>query len=94
MEKFGCIKFISLIRQFHDDMHARVLDDGGSSNVFQVTNGDKQGCFLALMLFSMMFSAIPTVASAKISKPDKRSAIGLMANSSIYEGSRPRQRIQ
>ncbi|KAJ1176052.1 hypothetical protein NDU88_001335 [Pleurodeles waltl] len=59
MEKFGCpSKFISLVCQFHNGMLARVLDDGDSSDAFPVTNGVKQGCVLAHMLFSMMFSAM------------------------------------
>ena len=37
MGKFGCPdKFISMVRQFHNGMHARVLDDGDSSNVFRL----------------------------------------------------------
>ena len=48
MAKFGCpAKFISMVRQFHDDMHARVQDDGEHSQPFPVTNGVKQGCVLA-----------------------------------------------
>ena len=59
MGKFGCPdKFISMVRQFHDGMHARVLDDGDSSNVLPVTNGVKQGCVLAPTLFSMVFAAM------------------------------------
>lgn len=59
MRKFGCPdKFISMIRQFHDGMLARVPDDGDSSDAFPVTSGVKQGCVLAPTLFSMMFSAM------------------------------------
>jgi hypothetical protein len=47
-----------MLRQFHDGMLARVLDDGDSSEAFPVTNGIKQGCVLAPTLFSMMFSAM------------------------------------
>ena len=63
MEKFGCPStFIAIVRQFHDGMMARVLDDGEPSVAFPVTNGVKQGCVLAPTLFSMMFSAMPTDA--------------------------------
>ena len=59
MEKFGCpSKFINMVRQFHDGMQARVLDDGDCSEAFPVTNGVKQGCVLAPTLFSMMFTAM------------------------------------
>jgi exonuclease III len=59
MSKFGCPdKFVHIVKQFHDGMTARVLDDGGTSDSFPVTNGVKQGCVLAPTLFSMMFSAM------------------------------------
>ena len=59
MKKFGCPStFIAIVRQFHDGMMARVLDDGEPSEAFTVTNGVKQGCVLAPTLFSMMFSAM------------------------------------
>ena len=63
MSKFGCPdKFVHIVRQLHDGMTARVLDDGGASDPFPVTNGVKQGCVLAPTLFSMMFSAMLTDA--------------------------------
>ena len=44
LAKFGCPeKFVKIISFFHDGMVARVLNDGGSSEPFQVTNGVKQG---------------------------------------------------
>ncbi|KAL8606836.1 hypothetical protein ACOMHN_036474 [Nucella lapillus] len=59
MNKCGCPStFIAIIHQFHDGMLARVLDDGEPSEAFPVTNGVKQGCVVALTLFSMMFSAM------------------------------------
>ena len=63
MAKYGCPrKFISIVRQFHDGMQARVQDNGESSQPFPVTNGVKQGCVLAPTLFSLMFSAMLTDA--------------------------------
>ena len=47
-----------MVRQFHDGMQARVQNDGGFSGPFEVTNGVKQGCVMALTLFSMLFSAM------------------------------------
>ena len=53
LAKFGCLeKFVKIISLFHDGMVARVLNDGGSSEPFQVTNGVKQGCVLAPAMFS------------------------------------------
>ena len=43
-------------------MLARVQNDGEFSDPFPVTNGVKQGCVLASILFSMMFSAMLTDA--------------------------------
>ena len=59
MAKFGCPpRFIAMVRQFHDGMQARVQNDGEFSEPFEVTNGVKQGCFMAPTLFSIMFSAM------------------------------------
>ena len=59
MAKYGCpAKFIALVQQFHDNMTARVQDNGEYSQPFPVTNGVKQGCVLAPTLFSMVFSAM------------------------------------
>ena len=43
-------------------MLARVQSDGEFSDPFPVTNGVKQSCVLAPILFSMMFSAMLTAA--------------------------------
>ena len=59
MTKFGCpAKFIATVRQFHDGMLARVQNDDEFSDPFPVTKRVKQGCVLAPMLFSMMFSVM------------------------------------
>ena len=59
MAKYGCPeKLITIVRQFHNDTHARVQDNGESSIAFPITNEIKQGCILALNLFSIMFSAM------------------------------------
>ena len=63
MGQYGCPrKFITIVRQFHDGMLARVTDNGEASAPFNVTNGVKQGCVLAPTLFSLMFSAMLTDA--------------------------------
>ena len=53
---------MAMVRQFHDDMLARVQNDGEFSDPFPAANGVKQGCVLASTLFSMLFSAMPTAA--------------------------------
>ena len=63
MANFGCPpRFITMVRQFHDGMQARVQNDGEYSEPFQVTNGVKQGCVMAPTLPSIMFSAMLTDA--------------------------------
>nr|VZI33266.1 unnamed protein product [Spirometra erinaceieuropaei] len=47
-----------MVRQLHDDMMARVTDNGAVSEAFAVTNGVKQGCVLAPTLFSLMLPAM------------------------------------
>ena len=51
-----------MVWQFHDDLPARVQNDGEYSEPFPVTNGVKQGCLLAPTLVSMMFFALLTDA--------------------------------
>ena len=61
MAKYGCPeKFILVVRQFHDGIQARVQDDGTFTEHFSVSNGVKQGCVLAPILFSIMFLAMLT----------------------------------
>jgi len=43
------------VKSLHEDMEARVLDQGSFSGSFSVSNGVKQGCVLAPTLFSIMF---------------------------------------
>jgi len=59
MSKFGCpVRFVKIVRLFHNGMMARMLDDRNASDPFQMTNGEKQGCVLSPTLFSLMFSAM------------------------------------
>jgi hypothetical protein len=59
LTKLGCpSKMVNLIKAFHTDIMARVINDGSYSREFQVTNGAKQGCVLAPTLFSIFFSVV------------------------------------
>ena len=51
-----------MVKQFHDDMQARVEDNDETSEPFPVTNSVKMGCVLAPSLFSLMFYAMLTDA--------------------------------
>nr|VZI21043.1 unnamed protein product [Spirometra erinaceieuropaei] len=51
-------QFTQMMRQLHDSMMARVMDNRAVSEAFTVTNEMKQGCVLASTLFSLMSSAV------------------------------------
>jgi len=46
---------VTIIRSFHEDMRASVIENGEVSPDFEVTNGTKQGCGLAPLLFVIFF---------------------------------------
>ena len=57
--KLGCPrKFTTLIRLFHDNMTGQVLSNGEHSNIFAISNGVKQGCVLAPVLFNLFFTQV------------------------------------
>lgn len=59
LEKYGCpVKFVNLVRQFHEGMMARVRHDNGFTEQFNVTSGVKQGCVMAPTLFVIYFAAV------------------------------------
>jgi len=63
LAKIGCPqKFINIIRSFHDGMMGQVIDGGEASEAFAITNGTKQGCVLAALLFSIFFAMMLLVA--------------------------------
>lgn len=59
LSKLGCPeKFLKIIREFHDGMNARVIEQGLVSDSFSVQNGVKQGCTMAPILFALFFAAM------------------------------------
>ena len=59
LSKLGCpTKFVNLIHQFHDDIAGQVLSDGEESEPFSISNGVKQGCVLAPVLFNLFFTCV------------------------------------
>ena len=57
LAKVGCPDtFVDVIRSFHDGMMAKVQDQVKESDAFTVSNGTKQGCVMASMLFLIIFS--------------------------------------
>ena len=49
---------LNIICSFHDGMKASVSSGGQNSDIFSVTNGTKQGCVLAPVLFALFFSVM------------------------------------
>jgi len=63
LRKIGCPPaFVNIIRSLHDGMMAAVVENGECSPEFKVTNGTKQGCVLAPLLFLVFFSMMLRVA--------------------------------
>jgi exonuclease III len=59
LAKYGCPrKFVQIIRLFHDGMSGQVLSNGDQSGHFGITNGVKQGCVLAPVLFNLFFTCV------------------------------------
>jgi len=59
LQRLGCPrKFVHLIRQFHDNMTGAVLSGGEVSEPFDISNGVKQGCVLAPVLFNLFFTCV------------------------------------
>jgi len=60
--KFGCPPhFLSILREFHTDMSARVVQGGELSKSFGVNTGVKQGCVLASAIFNLFLVAVTLV---------------------------------
>ena len=61
--RIDCLcNLVNIIRSFHNNMSASIIDSGASSKSFAVTNGVKQGCVLAPLLFNIFFSVMLHVA--------------------------------
>uniref|UniRef100_UPI00398F0602 uncharacterized protein n=1 Tax=Pristiophorus japonicus TaxID=55135 RepID=UPI00398F0602 len=60
LTKLGCPrKFVHIIELlFHDNMTGEVLSDGTTTAPFAISNGVKQGCVLAPVLFNLFFICI------------------------------------
>ena len=57
LERLGCTpKFLTIIKQLHEDQHGQVKLASALSDIFPISNEIKQGCILAPTLFSIFFS--------------------------------------
>ena len=67
--KIGCpAALVDIIRSFHDGMRASVIENGERLPEFDVSNGTKQGCGLAPLLFCIFFSMMLLIAFQNTSK--------------------------
>jgi len=57
-------KFINIIRSFHEGMKGQVIESGVLSDLFGISNGTKQWCVLAPLLFSIFFAMMLYVLCA------------------------------
>ena len=57
-----------MIRLFHDGMTGQVLTSGNVTEAFAISNGVKQGCVLAPVLFSMFFTCMLSHATRNLKK--------------------------
>ena len=59
LARYGCPpNVIQIIRLFHIDMTGQVLSSGEQSDPFSISNGVKQGCVLAPVLFNLFFTCV------------------------------------
>lgn len=61
-------KFLSILRQMHEGMQARVQTCGTLSEPFSVEVGVKQGCVLAPVLFSVYLMALINIAHTALGR--------------------------
>ena len=85
--------FTAMVWQFHDDMQARVQNDGEFSEPFEVTNGVRQGCVMAPTLFSIMFFVM-LMDAFQDGDTGFQSGTVLMVIYSTLEGCKPKLRCR
>ena len=87
---------LNVIISFHQGIKANVVSDGMTSEPFNVTNGTKQGCVMAPVLFALFFSVMLEYAFADIDSGVKfqfRTTGGLFNHQRFKAKSRLRARI-
>ena len=83
LARYGCPpKFIQIIRLFHDDMTGQVLSNGDRSDHFTISNGVKQGCVLAPVLFNLFFTCVLRQAVENMAE---RVYVGFRYDGSIFD---------
>ena len=71
LHKFGCPPtLITMLQQFHTGMCAHVVMTGSQSSSFPVDVGVKQGCVLALIIFSLLLVTMTLVYHSDLQSYD------------------------
>ena len=80
-------KLVNLIRNMHDGMKASLSFDVGTSELFDILNGLKQGCVMAPNLFNLFFAA---VVFETFRDMDDKSGVGIKfkLNGKLYNARR------
>ena len=92
LSKLGCPqKFTRTIRLFHDGMVGHVLAGGDTSAPFKISNGVKQGCVLAPVLFNLFFTCVLNHALKDL---DRGIYIKYRLNGSLFHLSRLRAKTK
>jgi len=62
----GCPRyFTNLIRLFHDGMKGLVVSTGDASTHFETTDGVKEGCVRATILFNLFFTCVRSLMGTR-----------------------------
>ena len=71
MKRLGCPqRFLNIVIQLHEGQHGQIRLNSDLSAPFPITNGVKQGCVLALTLFSIFFSMMLKQATDDLEDED------------------------
>ena len=72
LERLGCPpKFLQMVIQLHENQRGQVRLNGDLSEPFPISNGVKQGCVLALTLFSIFFTMMLKQATVDLDNDEE-----------------------
>ena len=71
LKRLGCpIFFLQMVNQLHEKQHGQIRLNGDLLKLFPITIGVKQGCVLAPILFSILFSMVLKQATEDLDDED------------------------
>lgn len=85
LRKTGCPdKFVSIVRQLHDNMQGTLKSDSEKKHPFPITNGVKQGCVLAPTLFGIYFAVMLNSVADDLGKVEDSVYIRFRRDGNIF----------